>query len=160
MHDRFNFLNVRISITNFRHALEQLTSLKYVVPAYICFPDASVVAEASKNTRLKTILNSAMLTMPDGKPSQLAARLQGYREVSTVSGYDLCNSLLGTCMTHYFYGGDELLLKKVKANIILNHPMAKVLGYHSPPYLELDSIESSLEIAADSAIDHCQRTSV
>ena len=149
MNKRFDFLGVAISIINFPKALEEIASYHYQHPAYICFPDASVVTEASKNPGLKLILNNAFLTMPDGKPSQLAARLQGYKEVTTVSGFHLCCALLETPMSHYFYGGDDEVLRKLKDTILQKYPASKVLGYNSPPYLRLDEIEGNATIAKD-----------
>lgn len=149
MNKRFNFLGVEISVINFQQALEHIQSFSYQHPAYICFPDASVVTQASKNPLLKQILNNAFLTMPDGKPSQLAARLQGFKEVTTVSGFHLCCALLETTMSHYFYGGDDEVLRKLKATIMKKYPAAKILGYNSPPYLQLDEVEGNATIAKD-----------
>ncbi|MEO5995234.1 MAG: WecB/TagA/CpsF family glycosyltransferase [Chitinophagaceae bacterium] len=149
MNERFNFLGVKISVINFKKALGRIASFSYQQPAYICFPDASVVTEANKNSQLKSILNNAFLTMPDGKPSQLAARLQGYKDVTTVSGFHLCSALLETNMSHYFYGGDEDVLQKLKGTISKKYPVAKVLGYKSPPYLPLAEIEGNATIMND-----------
>ena len=149
MDSRFRFIDVNISVINFRAAYERIKSRDYPTPGYICFPDASVVSKASEDTELASILNNAFLTMPDGKPSQLVAHLQGFKEVSTVSGYHLCTALLNTGMSHYFYGGDELVLGKMQTNIAKMFPAAKVLGFSSPPYINKEDISTSELIRKD-----------
>jgi N-acetylglucosaminyldiphosphoundecaprenol N-acetyl-beta-D-mannosaminyltransferase len=155
MNSRFNFLGVNISVTNFRQALLQIGSGDYTLPAYICFPDSFVVSVASKDPELTSILNRAYLTMPDGKPSEIAAHLQGFREVSTVSGYHLCRALLDTGMSHYFYGGDEQILEQLKRNLAKKFPKANILGFRSPPFLQQGEIRSSKVIQND--IDEIRR---
>src|SRR3990170_2558804 len=146
MNSRFDFLDVKISVINFDAAFQKIRSRNYPTPGYICFPDASVVAKASQDHELASILNQALLTMPDGKPSQLAAHLQGYKEVTTVSGYHLCSALLNTGMSHYFYGGDDAVLTQMKTNIESKFPAANVLGFGSPPHLKKEDISASLLI--------------
>lgn len=147
--ERFNFLGIAISRINPEAALNKINSYPFSVPGYICFPDASVVNEASKDPVLTDILNNAWLCMPDGKPSQLAARLQGHKEVSTVSGFHLCQSLLKTELTHYFYGGSEDVLYKMKASIEKQYPDARVLGYKSPPFTSKTAIKDNAVIRND-----------
>jgi N-acetylglucosaminyldiphosphoundecaprenol N-acetyl-beta-D-mannosaminyltransferase len=146
---RFNFLGISISRINLSLAIGEVKNYSFQQPAYICFPDASVVQEANKDPLLKNILNSAYLTMPDGKPSQLAGKLQGYKEVSTVSGFHLCKALLNTELSHYFYGGTEELLEKLKANLESTFPKARILGYSAPPFVKKEDIGSSAKISRD-----------
>ena len=87
--------------------------------------------------------------MPDGKPSQLAARLQGYHNVTTVSGFHLCSALLQTNVTHYFYGGDDNIIEKLKAKMQDGFPDAKILGYKSPPFVAKNDIVRSAVISKD-----------
>lgn len=149
MSKRFNFLGVSVSVINQAEAFEIISSGKFPTPGYVCFPDAYVVKEASTDPLLTTILNSSFLTMPDGKPSQLAGRLQGHKTVTTVSGFHLCNQLLQTNLSHYFYGGDDQTLVSLKANIEARYPGAKVLGYKSPPFVSKESIRDSVSIKED-----------
>lgn len=151
MNSRFDFLGIHISVINLEKAEQAIRSYPFTSPAYICFPDASVVAEAHKDPQLTTILNNAYLTMPDGKPSQLAANLQGYKEVSTVSGFHLCKRLLESDLTHYFYGGTDELLEKLKTNLQHTYPNARIAGYKSPPFVGKNDIAASAAIAKDIA---------
>lgn len=149
MSKRFNFLGTSISVINPGEARNQVLAYPYLQPGYVCFPDASVVKDATQDALLTTILNNSYLTMPDGKPSQIAARLQGHHEVTTVSGFYLCQSLLNTKLTHFFYGGDEASLRNIRNAIETSYPDAKVLGYKAPPFVTLNEIQANPLIKQD-----------
>lgn len=146
---RFNFLQVRISAENLGTATEKISRFPFKKSGYVCFPDASVVKAASEDALLLDILNNSFLTLPDGKPSQLAAKVQGFDQVKTVSGYYLLKSLLNSGLTHYFYGGDEEVLKKMASNLLAEFPGSKILGYKSPPFVAVDKIATDLTILND-----------
>ena len=149
--NRFNFLGVQVSVINPAVAIEKIKAYPFTSPAYICFPDASVVKEASTDPFLKDILNAAWLTMPDGKPSQLAGRLMGHRAVTTVSGFHLCKALLQTDLTHYFYGGSDEILPALQKNLHSQFPNARILGFKSPPFVSTKEISTHPQIAEDIA---------
>lgn len=146
---RFNCLGVSFSAVNLAQAKDQVLAYSYHSPGYICFPDASVVKDASEDAHLTNILNNSYLTLPDGKPSQLAARLQGHKHVSTVSGYHLCRQLLQTKLTHYFYGSDKEGLLRIKTALEKEFPDARILGYKCPPYIGKQEIANSETIRKD-----------
>lgn len=148
---QFDFLGVRISVINPADAIKKISNYPFTAPAYICFPDASVIKEASADPLLTNILNNAFLTMPDGKPSQVVGRLRGNRSVSTVSGFHLCKALLQTELTHYFYGGTDALLTDLQKNLQQQFPRARVLGFKAPPFIGLSDIPGSTQMVADMA---------
>lgn len=148
---RFDFLGVKISVINPAIAAKKIKEYPFTAPAYICFPDASVVKEAYTDPLLKRVLNSSYLTMPDGKPSQLVARLRGHRSVTTVSGFHLCNALLQTDLTHYFYGGNDETIEGMKRKLQQQFPHAKILGYKAPPFVSANDIGSNEQMKADIA---------
>ena len=133
--ERFDFYGVRFSAANMNSALEFVHNYDFDKPGYFSFPDSSVVAMASKDDYLRDILNHATLTLPDGKPSQIVARRQGFSSVSTVSGYWLCQELLKNGRySHYFLGSTPAKLDLIQKKIENDFPQANVLGYHSPPF--------------------------
>lgn len=146
---RFNFLGVNISAINLAEAIERIKSYPFTSPAYICFPDASVVKEANTDPLLAQILNAAYLTMPDGKPSQVVAKLQGFKTVSTVSGFHMSKALLQTDLTHYFYGGSEEIIQQLQKNLQTNFPKARILGFKSPPFVKTSAIANDAQIKSD-----------
>lgn len=132
--ERFDFLGTHINATNLEETTSFLKTYDYTRAGYVSFPDSSVIATAHSNAQLKAILNNSLLTVPDGKPSELYAKLQGYKKVSTVSGYWLCRNLFRSDLTHYFLGSTEDKLKKIVAGIREEFPEAKILGYRSPAF--------------------------
>ena len=141
--ERFDFYGVQFSAVNMQSVLDFMDSYDFNSPGYISFPDSSVVALASKNDELARILNNAILTLPDGKPSQIAARRQGYTNVSTVSGYWLCQQLLSSSkFSHYFLGSTPNKLQLIQAKIEADYPKARVLGYRSPEFLSVDTFQN------------------
>lgn len=136
--ERFDFFGTLIHAVNQDKAIDYLKDYDFNQTGYVSFPDSSVVATAQKNPELQEILNNAKLTLPDGKPSEMYAKIKGYKGVTTVSGYWVCKQLLDTELTHYFLGSTDSKLAKIKNMIELEHPKAKVLGYGSPPFHPLE----------------------
>lgn len=145
---RFDFLGVKFNAINQKDAFHFVKTLKGG-NGYICFPDTSVVSFASKDSLLLEILNKSILTLPDGKPSEIVAKLQGFKNVSTVSGFNLCKSLLDTDLSHYFYGGDDALLENLSNQLKLEFPNVSIAGMKSPPFVGLEGIENNVQIHSD-----------
>jgi N-acetylglucosaminyldiphosphoundecaprenol N-acetyl-beta-D-mannosaminyltransferase len=139
--ERFEFLGTRINATNLGETTTFLKGYDFNKPAYVSFPDSSVLASAQNNLRLREILNNALLTLPDGKPSEFYARMKGYKGVSTVSGYWLAQQLFQSDLTHYFLGSTEEKLKKIIANASKEFPSAKIVGYRSPAFHDIKFFE-------------------
>jgi N-acetylglucosaminyldiphosphoundecaprenol N-acetyl-beta-D-mannosaminyltransferase len=134
MTERFEFLGIHINAANLEKTTAFLKGYDFNKPGYISFPDSSVLATAQDNPKLKEILNRALLTLPDGKPSEIYARMKGFRNVSTVSGYWLVKELLQSNLTHYFLGSTEEKLNKIITNIRAEFPAAHIAGYRSPDF--------------------------
>lgn len=148
---KYSVFTVNINKINIELACKHLMDVEISESKYILFPDLSVISLATQDNHLKMILNQAYLTMPDGKPSQFIARLKGYDEVRTVSGYKLIEKLLrDSSKTHYFYGSTKEKLSKIKSNLSQYDPDGtKILGYKEPPFLKLHEIPASSEIRDD-----------
>jgi N-acetylglucosaminyldiphosphoundecaprenol N-acetyl-beta-D-mannosaminyltransferase len=109
-----------------------------------------VASLAFENEKLREILGTSLLTLPDGKPLEWVARIKGFKKVKTVSGYWLLVELLRSKKSHFFYGTNEKTLNKIRQRIDIEFPEANVLGYKSPPILNnLNSIEKNKEISDD-----------
>lgn len=153
--NRFDFFGTLINATNPEEVGAFLTDYNYNNVGYVSFPDSSVVASAQNDQNLRTILNNALLTLPDGKPSEFFARMKGYKNVSTVSGYWLCKRLLNTGLTHYFLGSSEDKLAKIARNIQVEFPQARVLGYNSPPFYDISFFKAGNTL--DGALEEINR---
>jgi N-acetylglucosaminyldiphosphoundecaprenol N-acetyl-beta-D-mannosaminyltransferase len=152
---RFNFFGTLINATNPVATLAFLKTYDYNKTGYVSFPDSSVVAIAEKDIELQRILNSSLLTLPDGKPSEFFARLKGYKNVSTVSGYWLCRNLFQTSLTHYFFGSTEEKLNKIIESVKHEFPSANIVGRHSPAFHDVDYFKNGNILAE--ALDDINR---
>ncbi len=141
---RFDYFGVKINATNPAETIAFLLNYNYSNPNYILFPDSSVVASAQRDPALTNILSNSLLTLPDGLPSALYARSKGYNNVETVSGYRLCIEMLNSKKTHYFLGGSTEILDKIKKNIQIKFPNAKILGFQALPVYDLEQVRQEL----------------
>jgi N-acetylglucosaminyldiphosphoundecaprenol N-acetyl-beta-D-mannosaminyltransferase len=142
---RFEFLGIQFSAVNMTDTLAFIEDYNFSEPGYISFPDSSVIAMASKEQKLQEILNHALLTLPDGKPSQMAARAKGFKNVSTVSGFWLCQELLkDSRFSHFFLGSTPDKLMLIKDKIERDFPEARIAGYASPDFFPVDQFRNGL----------------
>ena len=147
--NRINIFGSHISITNLDETLCYLKNYDFLTPHYICFPNVYVTMLCYDNPKFQQIINSSCMSLPDGKPLELYARIKGNRSMSTVSGFWLIKALLKTDFTHYFYGSNEETLELLKREMDSNFPKANILGFKSPPFVDLQSIVNNSIINND-----------
>lgn len=138
---RFQFLGIDFHITNLNSTIHFLKHYNYSKPDYIVLPDTFVASLAKKDPELRTILNSALLTLPDGKPTEFFARLSGVSNLKTVSGFWLCRELLNTDLRHYFVGSTIEKLDKIRKRITDTGNGNKIVGMHSLPFLTIEEFK-------------------
>lgn len=146
---RIDVFGLKFSNTNQEDSLSQILKYDFSVPHYICFPSTNTVSKAYKNKCLQKIMNQAYLTIPDGKFTEIYARAKGFQKIRTTSGYWLMNDLLRSNLTHFFYGADNKTLELLVNEINRRYPSAKVLGYKSPPFLDMDEFKNNTIVAED-----------
>lgn len=151
MVQRFSIFDIQLSKTNLKETFVFLSAKNLEKSEYILFPDLSVISEATHNEKLKKIINEAYLALPDGKPSEFIAKIKGFDDVGTVSGYKLILKLLqeSSC-THFFYGSTNDKLLNIQSFLSkYDQEEEKILGYKSPPFLALNEIPGSSKIRED-----------
>ena len=118
---------------------------------YICVTNVNSVVEAQKDAYLKTITNSADLSVCDGMPLVWLARRKGFILPERVYGFALMDLLLSESqkprLSHYFYGSTPDVLERLTANIKSKYPGINVAGAYSPPFRELTAQEKDSIIA-------------
>lgn len=146
----YKIFNVKINIVTLDSAIQFILNYNFNKPGYICLPAVDLLLHAVKNPSVMSYLNNSTATFPDGKPIELYAKMNGYKNISTVSGYWLIKYLLNTNLTHYFYGTNVSTLNKMKQTFIkTNYNESKIIGYKSPPYLTLGTIQNNLDVLRD-----------
>ena len=102
MIQNFNYFGVKIHCTTLDETIAQLKYYDYSKVNFICFPDNYVISRSLTDDSLKFILNSSLMSLPDGKPTAMMGRRLGYKKIATVSGFWLCRELLNSKLTHFF----------------------------------------------------------
>ena len=89
-YDRANVLGVGVHAINIGLAVDWIESaIEKGEKGYVCVTGVHGVMEAQNDREFKTILNRAMLTVPDGMPTVWVGKLQGFRNMKRVFGPDL-----------------------------------------------------------------------
>ena len=101
-------------------------------------------ASWKRNTirKFKTILNHAMLTVPDGMPTVWVGKLQGFRSMKRVFGPDLMTEVCARSVEkgykHFLYGGAPGVAEQLKCRLLSKFPGICIVGTHTPPVPSID----------------------
>lgn len=114
---------------------------------YVCVANVHMVMEALDDSDFATVVNSADLVVPDGKPLSVYQRINGAKEAKQVRGRDLFDSLIDVaCINKLnvgFYGGsDDSVLSRLKDTLEKRtEGKLKVSYAYSPPFRKLNNSE-------------------
>lgn len=145
-------LGVNIAVTNMdetvKYLEENIESLrgKYIT---VCNGHTSVMA--FEDMEYRNVQNNAALSLPDGEPLSIVSRRRGYKEAQRVTGPDLMEEMFkraeeGNGLRHYFYGGTQETLDRLKEGLERNYPNLVVAGMYSPPFRTLTYIEKQEDV--------------
>jgi N-acetylglucosaminyldiphosphoundecaprenol N-acetyl-beta-D-mannosaminyltransferase len=143
-------VDCRISRTNIPGTItETLARVGNGLGGYICFANVHSVVTAAMDGRLRRIINDSFLSVPDGKPLSIVARLKGHADVGQVPGPDFMPALIHQSknLRHFFYGSTGTVLDALTANLKKQFPHANIVGRYSPPFRTLSDSESKEIIA-------------
>ncbi len=149
-YDRFDILNCKISTVTIKTAMEAVIDrIKSGEGGYVCFSNVHTVVTSKEDLSLRESTNNSFLSMPDGKPLSVYARLKGYTGVEQVAGPDFMPYFFQNSagVKHYFYGSTPETLNKLISNFSTLYPKAIIAGSYSPPFRELTSEEINKNIA-------------
>jgi N-acetylglucosaminyldiphosphoundecaprenol N-acetyl-beta-D-mannosaminyltransferase len=143
---RANVLGVGVSAINLDGATESLRSiLQNSGRGYVCVTSVHGVMEAQKDPELLRILNSSLLSTPDGMPTVWVGKLQGFSDMRRVRGLELMLRVFEMSAregyTHFLYGGKPGVADQLKAALMARCPGAKVVGTYTPPFRNLTAQE-------------------
>ena len=109
------------------------------------------ITEAQRDSKFRTILNSADLVVPDGMPLIWIANLRGHSLQRRVYGPELMLAFFQATNTkgyrHFFYGGASDVPEKLAEAFRRRFPDTAIVGCYSPPFRSLNSREDD-EIVA------------
>tara|TARA_B110000444_G_scaffold166109_1_gene155241 strand:+ start:6510 stop:7247 length:738 start_codon:yes stop_codon:yes gene_type:complete len=136
-------LNTTISETSLievSNVLNQRNSLKVA----IC--NTNTVVRSYKDSRLSSIINSFDIKTPDGFPIAKSSSILYKNSQRRVDGYNVFLSTINEGLikntSHYFYGSEDVILRKLIKKLKNDFPNINIVGSFSPP---VDSYEKLTE---------------
>src|SRR5688572_30140076 len=114
------------------------TVKKQVTAGYITVNNVHTMIEGYNNPFYQKIINNGYLSIPDGKPLEIVGKLKGNKKISRLFGPSVMEKFIdwgrADNISHFFLGGSEENLKKLKSAIESKYPETKIAGMIAPPY--------------------------
>jgi N-acetylglucosaminyldiphosphoundecaprenol N-acetyl-beta-D-mannosaminyltransferase len=105
---------------------------------YVCVAPVSTLVDAKRNDAYAQAVNGAGMVTPDGMPVVWLAKAYGCKDVMRTYGPDLmrevCNQGQYLGLKHFFYGGTEATLEKLKARLLEDYPQMIIAGMYAPAF--------------------------
>jgi N-acetylglucosaminyldiphosphoundecaprenol N-acetyl-beta-D-mannosaminyltransferase len=143
-----SILGVKVHATNMDRAVSRLeTAVISGQKGYVCVTGVQGIMEAQMDSNLKHIINGAMLTIPDGRPTVWVGWLRGLLHMRQVTGptimLRICALSAEKGYTHFFYGGNDGVADQLKNSLTERFPGLKVVDTYTPPFRSLTPGEES-----------------
>ncbi|MFR4128825.1 MAG: WecB/TagA/CpsF family glycosyltransferase [Roseburia inulinivorans] len=153
-----NILGTNIVVTNMEDIVYEIeNNIDELRGKYICVSNVHTTIMAYENAEYRKIQNNAAYALPDGKPLSVYSKMHGFSGAERVTGPDLMDKLFSrdNGLKHYFYGGREETLMKLKQRLPQSYKKIKIVGMCSPPFRKLTSEEDeeSIKKMRDSGAD-------
>lgn len=145
---RANVLGVSISAISMTDAVYHTDMLlQGHSQGYVCITGVHGVMEAQTDERFRSILNSSFLTTPDGMPTVWVGRLQGFTNMTRVSGpeymLEICKLSVERGYRNFLFGGKPGVAEDLKKSLTDRFPGLQITGTYTPPFRPLNPEEAS-----------------
>ena len=142
--DSVLILNTNINVTS----VEEVTNLLQKRDAKtIAVCNTNTLVRSYKDSELQNKINAFDIKVPDGFPVAKASNILYKNEQKRVDGYNIFHKTLKkgleNNLSHYFFGSDELIIKKLKSELLKKYPNLIILGHTCPPYLNYKELVKS-----------------
>ena len=121
------------------------TTVEARAKGYVCVTGVHGVMEAQNDPEFRSILNQALLTVPDGMPMVWVGKLQGFKQIERVFGpdlmYEICRRSAQKGHTHFLYGGEPGVAEQLRDVLVATFPGIKIAGTFTPPFRSLTDTE-------------------
>jgi N-acetylglucosaminyldiphosphoundecaprenol N-acetyl-beta-D-mannosaminyltransferase len=152
--EQVSVLDVPLALTDYERALDWIdAAVASGAREYVCVAAVHTVMESRDDEALRSAVDGAAFTVPDGQPLAWAMRALGHDIDSRVYGPELmaraCARAAKSGQRHYLYGGrDQSALFKLTLRLRQRFPGLRIVGGYSPPFRDLTEAELDA-IAAD-----------
>jgi len=135
---KINIFGVRVDATNLTSACQRIENwIEQKKKTYVCISPVATIVDCQKDAKYCEIVNNAGMVTPDGMPVVWMGKLKGNQTIQRTYGPDLmrdfCQLSQQKKYRHYFYGGTELSIEKLKKNFKKQFPDLTIAGFFSPP---------------------------
>ena len=138
-HPHADVLGVKVSAVNLDQAV--VLADRWIAagkPGYICVTCVHGVMEAQTDSRLRRVLNGAVVNTPDGMPMTWVGRLQGFKEMDRVFGPDLmlavCRLSVERGYRNFLLGGKPGVAQCLAERLVSAYPGLIIAGTFTPPF--------------------------
>jgi N-acetylglucosaminyldiphosphoundecaprenol N-acetyl-beta-D-mannosaminyltransferase len=136
-------LGTRIASVTYEEAVNRIIeeAEKPEAHGYVCAANVHTVSMARRSAEFRKVLNSSLLTVPDGKPLIWAHRVLGGRAITErVYGptlmLKLCERAAQRKIPIYLYGGAPQVVEKLAGALTQRYAGLQIAGQYSPPFGE------------------------
>lgn len=141
-----SILGVNVAITDMKRAINYIKENKEALKGeYVCFTNVHTTVMSYENPKYRKVQNGAHICMPDGSPLSYIQRLRGYQNARQVAGPDFMTALFkateNSDCSHYFFGGSQETIDRLKKVLKDKYPGLKIAGMESPPFRPLSEKE-------------------
>ena len=137
-------LGTNINITTVDEVAELLQT-KSCKTVAVC--NSNTLVRSYKNPELQTKINDFDIRVPDGFPVAKASNFLYRNKQKRVDGFNIFHKTiekgLENNLTHYFFGSNEVIIKKLKSKLLKKYPNINILGHSCPPYLKYKELVDS-----------------
>ena len=134
-------LGTNINITTVDEVAELLQT-KSCKTVAVC--NSNTLVRSYKNPELQTKINDFDIRVPDGFPVAKASNFLYRNKQKRVDGFNIFHKTiekgLENNLTHYFFGSNEVIIKKLKSKLLKKYPNLNILGYTCPPLLNYEDL--------------------
>ena len=141
-----NIMGVKIAAINMDWLMDfTKRHVKALSGDYICVSNVHTTVTAYEDDGYRGVQNGGILAIPDGGPLSSVGRKRGYPDMERTTGPSYLEEILKRSgengWSHYFYGGTEETLEKLKDVLKTKYPEVTVAGMYSPPFRSLTEEE-------------------
>ncbi len=116
-------------------------------PSYITVNNVHTVIEATRDPTYQKIINGALMALPDGRPLSIVGRWKGVKNMERIFGPTFLEKTLEwgqeDGIRHFFFGGSEETLRKIRRAVNERFPAAKIAGMIAPPFRSFTDLENA-----------------